>query len=421
MIYQKVRNNKNSKVVFWSGIVGNSLDHYDSALYAFLAPFIAPIFFPESDPVVALILTYGIKSFGMFTRPAGALVFGNLARTQSVKKLLTITLIGVSLCTVCIGMIPGYKEIGIAAPCVLALLRAAQGFFAAGEHNIASLFILEQIPEVKKHGRASSYYLLSTMTGTLLASLAAWLTSISDAPELYWRIAFILGILTGIVGLFLRLNMHTDNISVSSVKKMGSLKVLSINKWKVLKIIPISSFTYITYAIPFIFLNNVAPTISNVNIEDLLKYSTILVIINNALIPIFGAVLVKYDVTKWMASLSAIFTISIIPLFAALPYFGLLGITIVKLWVIIIGVAFVTPLNAFLYKLSPGKEKYLVSGFGYAIGTELLGRNTTAICLFLWHWSNNLVVSAIYVALIAFLATICLVSEISSSKSEISA
>lgn len=405
----------NKRIIFWSGIVGNSLDHYDSALYAFLAPFLAPIFFPDSDPVVALILTYGIKSLGMFTRPAGAIVFGNLARNYCVKKVLTLTLAGVAICTVSIGLIPGYTQIGVLAPLLLALLRAIQGFFAAGEHNIASLFILDQISG-EKRGKASSYYLFSTMMGTLLASIAAWLVSISPAPEIYWRVAFILGLFTGIVALFLRINIQSSNVSQKIEQNSSSFQVLSRNKWKVLKIIPISSFTFVTYAIPFILLNNIAPLVSDVKIEDLLKYSTALVVINNLLIPIFGHVISKYDITKWMASLSALFTISIIPLFAAIPHYGLLGITIAKLWVIVIGVAFVAPFNAFLHKLSPGREKYLISGFGYAIGTELFGRNTTTICLILWHWSGNLIVPSVYVAFISFIATICLISEINTEK-----
>lgn len=403
---------KNKKIIFWSSIVGNSLDHYDSALYAFLAPFLAPIFFPESDPVVALILTYGVKSLGVLTRPAGAIFFGNLARSHCIKNLLTYTLIGIAICTMCIGLLPGYIQIGIIAPILLALLRAMQGFFAAGEHSIASLFILDQVSEVTKHGKASSYYLLSTMMGTLLASLAAWLVSISPEPDIYWRLAFILGFLTGLTGLFIRLQTHTGHKLQNDKQKLSSFKVIRVNKWRVLKIIPICGFTYVTYAVPFILLNNIVPLVSDISVDDLLMFNIVLVAFDVILIPIFGHIVIRYDIAKWMATFSSIFAVSIIPIFAILPYLGQIGVTIIKVWIIIIGVAFAAPLNAFLHKISPNKEKYLVSGFGYSLGIELLGKNTTAICLMLLHWSSGLIMPAIYTALVALVATVCLISEI---------
>ncbi len=41
-------------------IIGNGLDHFDTAIYGFIAPFLSKIFFPHNDPVVSLILAYSI-------------------------------------------------------------------------------------------------------------------------------------------------------------------------------------------------------------------------------------------------------------------------------------------------------------------------------------------------------------------------
>jgi hypothetical protein len=41
-----------------AGMLGNLLEHYDTALFGLLVPFIAPLFFAEKDPITALILTY---------------------------------------------------------------------------------------------------------------------------------------------------------------------------------------------------------------------------------------------------------------------------------------------------------------------------------------------------------------------------
>ena len=393
-------------------MIGNSLDHYDSALYIFLAPFLAPLFFPNHDPALALILTYGIKLSTLITRPAGAIIFGHLAKKYCTKKLLLLTLMAVTISTTLIGFLPTHASIGIAAPILLASIRAIQGFFAAGEHAISSLFILDQVKEVKKHGKASSYYLLSIMMGTLLASTAAWLVSISGAEEELWRAPFLFGIFTGVFGIIIRqVSDFTQKPKDNNHRILDSAKSISKNKWKIIKLIPISSFAFITYTIPFVFINNITPEISDIRMQDLLGYSTILIAINNLLIPVFAHFIDRFDIYKWMASLSFLFTISIVPIFIALPYLGIHGINFAKLWIIVIGVAFVAPLNSLMFRLVPSEEKYLISGIGYSIGTELLGKKTNIICLALWYWSGSLFMSAAYLATISSLATASLISE----------
>ncbi len=415
--YFKVNKSRNSKLIFWSGIAGNSLDHYDSALYVFLAPFLAPIFFPESDPLVALILIYGIKSIGFIIRPLGSTLFGYLALKHSPQKLLSVTLTGVAISTFFIGVIPSYEKIGIWAPVFLVIIRAIQGIFAAGEYNIAALFILEHVGDKKEQVKASSFYICSTMAGTLLASFAASVVSLSSKPTFYWRIAFLLGLLTAVTGLILRLK--TTKIATNykpQQRNIKTLKILSNNKWKLLKIIPITSFSFLTYVIPFIFLNNFIPLFSDIKTSDLLIYNTFLLALDILMIPVFGHIANKFNIIKWMATISIIVAFTIIPIFYILPQLNLIGITIAKLWIIILGVAFVAPLNVLLFRMIPTDEKYLITGFGYSVGTELLGRSATTICLSIWYYTHSSWAPAIYVAFVAICASLALLSEIETNK-----
>jgi len=59
--------------------LANILDHFDTSLYGFLVPILAPLFFPKSDSVVALIQGYGIVIIGFITRPLGAWYFSKQA------------------------------------------------------------------------------------------------------------------------------------------------------------------------------------------------------------------------------------------------------------------------------------------------------------------------------------------------------
>ena len=57
-------------------LLGNALDNFDTSIYSFLAPLLAPRFFPHADPIVQLILAYSVLMISLIARPLGAFVFG---------------------------------------------------------------------------------------------------------------------------------------------------------------------------------------------------------------------------------------------------------------------------------------------------------------------------------------------------------
>ena len=75
----------------WSLLVGNALDHFDSALYGLLAPILAPLFFPHHDPVVQLILAYSVLGTSLITRPLGAFIFGVWAHKSNPMRVLSFS------------------------------------------------------------------------------------------------------------------------------------------------------------------------------------------------------------------------------------------------------------------------------------------------------------------------------------------
>jgi MFS family permease len=403
----RVKGSRNSQaLVFWSGIIGNVLDHYDVALYVYLAPFIAQVFFADNDPTVALILTYGLMSTSLITRPLGSLLFGKMAINIGAKKTLLITLAGVTVSSFCLGLIPGYASIGSSAPILLALIRMIQGLFASGELSIVALFILEQSKESKR-SRASSYYLCSTMGGICLASWAAAWVSQTDNPEYYWRIPFFASALTAIVGFWMR-SLLKDLPPDKLTKRNSNTEVILKNKWKIVKIICVSSFSYMTFAVPFIFMNKFIPMITDITDTEMLTHNSFLLMLDILLLPVFGWIAEKFQYYKWMALQSGLIMITIVPLFYILPLSSLWEVTLLRLWIIVIGVAFVAPLNAWFFQLLAGPEKYLIMGFGYSIGTEFLGRNTVAISYSLFYAYNSVIAPACYIALISLLATVAL-------------
>lgn len=394
-------------LVFWSGVIGNALDHYDIALYALLAPFIAPIFFPADDYIVQLILAYGLMSTGIITRPIGAFFFGRMATLYGPKTSLVVTLSGVAISTLMIGLIPGYDEVGFYAPIMLVIIRMAQGVFASGEHSVSMLFIMEHVKD-GNHAKASSYYLISTMGGMMIASWAATFVSASDNPEYYWRYPFFASILTAMVGLILR-SLLSNSSDANKKPQVRSIEAIKINGGKLLRIIIVSSFSHMTYVVPFVFFNTFIPLLHpNITQTDMLLQNSQLLMLDVVLLLICGWITDKISYSKWMASMSFALFLTIIPAFYLLSSPSMEVIVAVRLWIIVIGVAFVAPLKAWFFKMLSGQEKYLVLGVGYAIGAEFLGRSTTVICWYLWYEFGTLLAPAIYICALSLAATIAL-------------
>ena len=88
--------------------LGNLLDHFNTSLYAFMAPILAPIFFPNHEPIVQLILGYSLLSTSLVTRPLGSLIFGFVACRRGAIFSLSISLVGVAFASVLFGCIPDF-------------------------------------------------------------------------------------------------------------------------------------------------------------------------------------------------------------------------------------------------------------------------------------------------------------------------
>src|SRR6516164_3340631 len=104
--------------------VGTTIEWYDFFLYGVMAALVFPrLFFPQDDPFIGQILSFGTFTVGFFARPVGGIVFGYLGDRVGRKSTLVATLLLMGLSTLCIGFLPTADQIGLAAPILLTLLR----------------------------------------------------------------------------------------------------------------------------------------------------------------------------------------------------------------------------------------------------------------------------------------------------------
>ena len=383
-------------------MVGNILDHYDMALYTFLVPFIAPVFFPGNDHVVQLIMAYSITAISIIARPLGSIIFGNMAMRLGAKFVLILTLAGVACSTCIIGFIPGYDSIGIWGAIILIIVRFIQGVFAAGELSVSGLFVLDQV-QVERRAKASSYYIASSMTGAMIASAVAWLVSWSGQGEIYWRYAFVSGIVTGLIGLVMRY-IVLDGFTPQPIEKIKLHKIVIKYRFIIFQIILVSSVSYMTFSVPFIFLNKFIPLLTDITLTQMMGYNSIMMLLDILLLPVAGHIAQKYNIAKWMASMAMILAVTAIPGFYMLDKVPFYGILAIKLWFVVVGLAFAAPLKAWLFSLINTGERYMITGLGYSIGTEVLGRQTNTICWVLWYQTGSVIGPACYMSILSISA-----------------
>src|SRR5699024_9868985 len=173
---------KQRRKVLISSFLGSMVEYYDFLLYGAAAGLIFPhLFFDdEMSPFLGMVLSYTILFAGYLSRPIGGLIFGHFGDRYGRKNVLLITLIGMGLVSVAIGLLPTYATIGIAAPIILVLLRVLQGLAVGGEWAGATLMAAEHA-KAKSRGFAASVAVSGAPAGAVLSTLILGL--FSGLPE----------------------------------------------------------------------------------------------------------------------------------------------------------------------------------------------------------------------------------------------
>jgi len=149
-------------------------------------------------------MTYAI---GFVTRPLGGVVFGIVGDRFGRKRALIWSLVLMGVATVGVGLIPGYRSIGVLAPILLVVLRLVQGIAVGGEVGGALLLVAESMPAGRR-GFWSAWPMIGGPAGNLVSSGVLALLGIALGEVAFaawgWRIAFILSAALILVGLWMR-------------------------------------------------------------------------------------------------------------------------------------------------------------------------------------------------------------------------
>lgn len=191
----------------WAVAIGNGLVVYDFTVYSFAAVIIGNLFFPSHSPLASLLMSLLTFGAGFIMRPVGAVVLGHLADRRGRRIGLLLSITAMTLGTGIIAFAPTYESVGPLAMGLIVIARLLQGFAAGGEIGVASVVLMELAPRKQRcyivSWRAFSQAAAALVGALVGACLAHFLTQ-QELEDWGWRIPFVLGMLIGPVGWYIR-------------------------------------------------------------------------------------------------------------------------------------------------------------------------------------------------------------------------
>lgn len=169
---------------------------------SFVTPFISELFYPSADYAKSLVVVFGAFFAGAAIRPIAGVFLGPYGDRVGRKKLTEVSMIGVGIFTIGIGLLPVYKTVGISAVFLLILFTVLQGFFVAG---IAGAYTIG-VESFKEHFRGAltgvtqSSGALGHFAGSGIFIITSVIFTGASYLTLGWRFMFIIpGILAFII------------------------------------------------------------------------------------------------------------------------------------------------------------------------------------------------------------------------------
>ena len=229
-------------------------------LFVALFPVLSQIFSEKFSSEQLATLSYSLFWIGFIARPLGALMLSPIGDKKSRKKLLVISVIGMSFATLLMGCVP-FGSSPTLTIVFIAILRLCQGFFTGIEFSAATIYVFENsshdsLLSTQKYQNILIMGMMTTLGMALAYFLAALCQLEMVAVLSFWRAAFIL---TGFLGLWigiLRLTRLPDDYH-----KVSALNTVADQSYSLKECLPIFFLIGISYG-PFYYISTFLNTYS---------------------------------------------------------------------------------------------------------------------------------------------------------------
>jgi len=385
-----------------TSLAGTSIEWYDFFLYGAAAALVFPtVFFGDTTPSTALILSLLTFAAGFIARPIGGIIFGHYGDRVGRKKTLVVALVLMGISSTLIGLLPTYAMIGVTAPILLTSLRFAQGLAIGGQWGGAMLLVTESAPPSQR-GYYGAFAQAGAPLGVLLANLALILTSSILSEESFfswgWRIPFLASAILILISMYIQLNLEdtkafkdlqaergNQEVKYSSIKKSPIIE--AIKKYPARIALAAGAFLSIqvTFYILVAFLLAYGVSSAEISRDSMLAA---VLIASAIMVPsqfLFSSYSDKYGrkgIFMMGAILTGLWAYAIFPLVDTGNFW--LVVLAITLGLIFVGMMY-GPQAAFFTELFSTDVRYSGATLGYQFGAILGGAFAPTIAAFLWN------------------------------------
>lgn len=306
-----------------AAVVGNALEWYDFIVYGFLSSIIASQFFPAADEYTSLLMALATFGVGFFMRPVGGVLLGVYADRKGRKAAMQLIIALMSVAIALITFAPTYAAIGLGAPLLIVVARMLQGFATGGEYASATAFLVESAPADKK-GLYGSWQLfgqcLAVFAGAgMVALVTHWLGS-ERLQDWGWRIPFVVGLLIGPVGLWIRKYMDEPEEYVAARDRQkaaqpGLWQVISQHRQGVLACLGLTCVGTVAFYVVLVNMPSFAHKQLGLPLDEVLSVQMLAVALMAVVIPLAGALSDRLGRRPVLLCFTLLFTLLVYPLF----------------------------------------------------------------------------------------------------------
>ncbi len=178
---------------------GYGLDAFDFMVYSFIIPTLLTLWSMSKAQAGY------IASGALITSAVGGWAAGALADRFGRARILQLTVLWFAVFTFLSGFTHTFGG--------LFFTRAMQGFGFGGEWAVGSVLVAEII-DARHRGKATGLVQSSWSVGWAAAAVAFWAASTLLPPDLAWKVLFWLGILPGLLVIYIRRNVAEPAIFI---------------------------------------------------------------------------------------------------------------------------------------------------------------------------------------------------------------
>lgn len=413
------------RAVFAGGI-GTLVEYYDFGVYGYVATTIAAQFFPTSSPTAGLLSTLAVFAIAFVARPLGSVLFGHIGDRHGRKPALAISVILMAVATFGIGLLPTYASIGVAAPVLLVVMRLAQGLSAGGEAS-GSAAILAETALPNRRGFLTSATQVGSLFGLLLASAVVGIVNWTLTPEQFndwgWRVPFLLGILTGLVGLWVRMRLQEAEAfkrveRAGGVAELPVVEVFRTNSLNILKAFGLTAINFAAYYTVFVYLSIYLQTVGTLTRAQATFSTTATIAIAAVTLAFFG-LLSDIIGRRIVIGASALgFLVLTIPLFKVMQGDNLVLIVGAQILLGLLEAAIMGAIWAALAELFPTRVRYSGIGIGFNLAGVFVGGSAPYIATWLVQTTGDKTSPAYFLMAVSVitLATLMTIPETAKTR-----